>query len=46
MILILMLLLCNHDNWILNIHQKKIANLMKSGIYNKEVLPQFIYKHG
>ena len=37
-------LLCSHDDWILNIHQKKIATLMKSGIYNKEVFLQFIYK--
>ena len=55
MVLILLLLLCNHDNLILKLHQKKIATLMKlfissfkdgsvSGMINKEVLAQFICK--
>ena len=31
MVLILLLPLCNHDNLILKLHQKKIATLMKGG---------------
>ena len=31
MVLTLLLLLCNHDNLILKLHQKKIATWMKDG---------------
>ena len=52
MVSILLPLLCNHDNLILKLHQKKISSVMKGsfkvgrvpGIINKEVLTHFIYK--
>ena len=46
-------LLCNHNNLILKLHQKKIANLMKGDFLQVEskctrndhlMLGQFIYK--
>ena len=53
-VLILLSLLCNHDNLILKLHQKKQDEAwlfigrfkVRSvpGIINKEVLDQFIYK--
>ena len=33
MVLILLLLLCNHDNLVLKLHQRKIAPLMKDGFF-------------
>ena len=53
MVLILLPFLCNHDNLILKLHQKKKkkATLIGSfnlgsvpGMINKEVLARFIYK--
>ena len=56
MVLILLLLLCNHDNLILKLHQKKIFIYLEEGklfigsfrvdqeMMKKEVLAQFIYK--
>ena len=33
MVLILLFLLCNHDNLVLKLHQRKIAPLMKDGFF-------------
>ena len=33
MVLISLLFLCNHDNLITKLHQKKIPTLMKGGIF-------------
>ena len=54
MALVLLFLLCNHDNLILKVHQKTITKgwlFIGSfkvgrvpGMINKEVLSQFIYK--
>ena len=44
MVLILLLLLCNHNSLILKLHQKKVGVGSVPGIINKEVLAQFIHK--
>ena len=35
MVLVLLYFLCNHDNLILKLHQKKIAALMKNSLPRK-----------